>query len=41
MGVEALAEGREGGEVDFVGVEEVRDGEGAGHGFEHSGLDGG
>lgn len=34
-----MAEGGERGEVDFVGVEEMRDGEGSGHGFEHLVLD--
>lgn len=37
--VEGGAEAGEGGDVEFVGVEEVRDGEGAGHFFEHLGLD--
>ena len=41
VGGEASPEVVERGEVDFVGVEEVRDGEGAGHGFEHLGLVGG
>lgn len=37
--VEVGAEAGEGGDVEFVGVEEVRDGEGAGHCSEHLGLD--
>lgn len=39
VAVEGGAEAGEGGDVEFVGVEEVRDGEGAGHCFEHLGLD--
>lgn len=39
MGVEFSAERGEGREIVFVGVEEVRDGEGAGHCFEHGSLD--
>ena len=39
MGVHAFPQGAESGEVVFVGVEEVRDREGAGHCFEHVRLD--
>ena len=39
LGVEGKAEAGEGRDVEFVCVEEVGDGEGAGHGFEHLGLD--